>query len=147
MTRRRLPPMISGAALLVSGLLTAIALLHFFWALGGSAGTGTAIPEDNGRPVLTPRPLTTAVVGCALLTAAAIVLGRAGYWGAGLPRWIFYAGTWALAGVFLLRGIGEFRYVGLFKRVRQTRFAKWDTRLFTPLCLVLAILLFAVAQS
>ncbi|NRF91294.1 DUF3995 domain-containing protein [Paenibacillus frigoriresistens] len=31
--------------------------------------------------------------------------------------------------------MGDFKYVGLFKRVKQTRFATYDTFLFTPLCL------------
>lgn len=44
----------------------------------------------------------------------------------------------ALAGVgilFLLRAIGERRYVGIFKRVRGTPFAKNDDRVFVPLCI------------
>ena len=134
-------------ALLVAGVLGALALAHFFWAFGGAGGFDAAIPQHNGKPVFTPHPIATALVGCALLVAAAIVLGRIGFWGATWPRWIFQFGTWGLAGMFLLRGIGDFRYIGLFRRVRDTRFARWDARLFTPLCLLLAALLGRVAQS
>lgn len=45
----------------------------------------------------------------------------------------------------LLRGVGEFRYVGLFKRVKGSRFARNDTRFYSPLCLMLAAGLFYLA--
>ncbi|WP_268893745.1 DUF3995 domain-containing protein [Paenibacillus puerhi] len=30
--------------------------------------------------------------------------------------------------------MGDFRYVGMFKRVRGSRFARHDNYVFTPLC-------------
>jgi hypothetical protein len=46
---------------------------------------------------------------------------------------------WAIAVVFALRCLGDFRYVGLFRRVRGTDFAAMDAKLFTPLCGVYAL--------
>jgi hypothetical protein len=43
------------------------------------------------------------------------------------------------AAVFLGRIVGDFRWFGLFKRTRGTAFAWWDTWLFVPLCLLLAL--------
>jgi hypothetical protein len=48
--------------------------------------------------------------------------------------------------MFALRTIGEFRYVGLFKRVHSTPFARWDSRLFTPLSAAIAAAAVVVAQ-
>ena len=45
-----------------------------------------------------------------------------------------------VTGLFFLRAIGEFRYVGFFKRVRDTAFAKADTRFYSPLCVFIAVL-------
>ena len=45
----------------------------------------------------------------------------------------------ALALGLLARAIGEFKYVGFFKRVRGSRFARLDTLIYSPLCLSLAI--------
>ena len=45
----------------------------------------------------------------------------------------------------LMRAIGDFRYVGFFKRVRGSRFARMDTTLYSPLCLALAAGVAAVA--
>jgi hypothetical protein len=48
------------------------------------------------------------------------------------------AGIWLLATAFVLRTIGDFRYVGLFKRERLTLFAELDGRIYTSLCGALA---------
>ncbi len=40
--------------------------------------------------------------------------------------------------LIVLRTVGDLRYVGVFKRVRRTRFAVRDTRIYTPVCGVLA---------
>jgi hypothetical protein len=39
---------------------------------------------------------------------------------------------------FLMRAVGAGGLVGFTKRVRGTSFARWDTRLFSPLCLALS---------
>ncbi len=134
--------LISG--MIATSLLTGLGLLHVYWAAGGKFGAAVAIPETNGRAAFVPGTLATLAVALALLVAAGIVMGKSG----GLkPTWIFRWGTWGLAAVFLLRAIGEFRLVGFFKSVRNTRFAWWDTRLFSPLCLLLCVLLIVVAGS
>jgi hypothetical protein len=47
--------------------------------------------------------------------------------------------TRALALVLLLRAVGDFRLVGFFKRIRGSRFARLDTALYSPFCVLLAI--------
>ena len=47
--------------------------------------------------------------------------------------------------VFLLRAVGEFRYVGFFKRRHGTRFATLDTWLFSPLCAFIGLAFVYVA--
>ncbi|MGO4372233.1 DUF3995 domain-containing protein [Paenibacillus sp. MCAF20] len=46
--------------------------------------------------------------------------------------------AWALAIVFAIRAIGEFHYLGLFKRYRNSPFGRLDTYVYSPLCLVMA---------
>ncbi len=83
----------------------------------------------------------------ALGAAALLVLGRAGVIPHMAPPWTYASGAWGLGGVLLLRAIGEFRYVGLFKRVRGTRFATLDTWLYTPLCAMLAAAVWYLAAG
>jgi len=45
--------------------------------------------------------------------------------------------------VFVARALVPNRYVGFFKFLRTTRWAKYDTRLFSPLFLILGLLIFS----
>jgi hypothetical protein len=119
--------------------LALLGLIHIYWAAGGRLGRSVAVPERQGRPLFRPTPISTLGVAGGLFAAAALVLARLGIVGTLVPdRWTFRA-TWLLTTLFALRAVGDLRYVGLFKRVRGTPFARWDTRLFTPLCLLLAL--------
>lgn len=125
----------------------ALGMLHLYWAIGGRTERVAAIPEVHGARVFTPSPLGTFAVALALLTCAWLVAGLSGW--VDLPvspaaaRW----SALATALLFLARAIGDFRLVGFFKRVRDSAFARQDTVLFSPLCLVLAAGLFAVGSS
>ena len=129
------------------GILTSITLfsisaLHIYWALGGRWGIDVALPtRPHSQAVLfRPSPLMTLAIAVALALAASLVLLNF-YW----PATITKVGTWGLAGVFLLRGMGEFRYAGLFKTVKDTAFARYDTLYFTPLCLGLSLVIALIA--
>ena len=133
------------AALALATALAAVGLVHVSWALGEPGSPSAVVPERDGAPAFTPGAPATLGVAVLLLVAAAVVLGAAGLVPLPVPRrWLVW-GVWALGGMLLLRAVGEFRYVGLFKRVKGTRFADLDTRLYTPLCLALAALAFVVA--
>ncbi len=122
-----------------ASVLALLGLLHIYWAAGGAAGSTVVLPERAGRPLFQPTPTSTLGVAGGLFAAALLVLARLGVVCDCVPvRWT-RLGTWLLAAVFTLRAIGDFRYVGLFKRVRDTPFGRWDTRLFTPLCSLLAL--------
>ncbi len=120
-------------------LFWALAALHVYWALGGGAGSAPVIPTQGGKPVFEPGAGSTLLVALLLLVAGALCLWRAGLLAPELPAWIPEAGTVSLAVLFGLRAIGEFRLVGFFKRVRDTPFAWWDTRIFSPLCLLISM--------
>jgi hypothetical protein len=120
-------------------LFTLMGLVHLYWAAGGSVGKSVPIPERDGRPTFRPRPAGTAGVAGLLFAAALVVLARLGLGAPSfLERWAGW-GTGLLAVVFGLRSIGDFRLVGFFKQVRGTTFARWDSWLFSPLCVVIAL--------
>ena len=112
--------------------------LHVFWALGGRLGFASVIPEVNGQRTFTPTPLATFAVALALFIASFIVLGRAGLFGSRAPSEHFKWPVFILGFGLLMRAVGAGRLVGFTKRVRGTSFARWDTRLFSPLCLALS---------
>lgn len=141
------------SAFVLAGILTFLSGLHIFWALGGKWGSAAVFPtqvnstdsaRDDAPPFMPPR-LPTLIVAAALLVAALLVLWHVEILTLPLPEWMSRVGVWTLAAVFALRAVGEFKYVGFFKRVRTTAFARMDTLLYSPLCLVLALLAFFIA--
>jgi hypothetical protein len=54
--------------------------------------------------------------------------------------------AYLLALVFAVRAVGDFRYVGFFKALGDEPFRSWDTWLFSPLCLAIAVAAFTVAS-
>lgn len=117
-----------------------LAAIHLYWVTGGGGGMDVSIPTDsNGRKLFRPGRAVTLVVALGLLLFAFGNLAFGGWLQIGLnPLYIRY-GILLIAIIFLMRAIGDFRYIGLSKRHKQSRFARWDTRLYIPLCLFLAI--------
>jgi uncharacterized protein DUF3995 len=132
-------------ALATSVVLLALSLLHVYWAAGGRRGIDAVIPTQGGRRTLTPSRLATLTVAAALAVAALIAVGATGMLGAVAPEWLIRTGLVVLAAVFGLRAVGDFRLIGFTKRVKGTRFARLDTRVFSPLCVGLAVACAALA--
>jgi Protein of unknown function (DUF3995) len=135
----RTPLLFSILAWLVAGVLSGISMLHVYWGCGGRLGAGDVIPELEEQPLFRPGAAGTLVVAGLLACAAALVLAQAGVGPALVPPVISRCGTWAVAAALTARAIGEFNYVGFFKRQRGTRFARLDTVFFSPLALGLGI--------
>ncbi|MEO0526191.1 MAG: DUF3995 domain-containing protein [Bacteroidota bacterium] len=118
-----------------------IGAIHFYWAFGGKWGLDSVLPTNGkGEKVLRPKKKETVFVGVGLLTFALFYVSLSGILTIGIPQWILKYGAWIIPFIFILRAIGEFKYVGFFKRIKHTEFAKMDKWFFTPLCLVIALL-------
>lgn len=126
-------------AFLLIVVLACLSLVHFYWFLGGRAGLLAAIPEIDGQPVFQPSALATLVVAIGLALCAVVIAGTVGILTLPLSHTALAWLSRALAMVFLLRAIGDFRLVGFFKRIRDTPFARLDTTVYSPLCLAMAI--------
>lgn len=127
---------IAGVLALIFFLLSA---LHWYWVFGGKWGLSGALPSKGEKPLFKPGPLATALVALLLMFAALICLAQAEV--AGLPASIFTRiGVGGLAVAFAIRAIGDFRFVGFFKRIKGTLFARMDSIFFTPLCTLISFL-------
>ncbi|WP_240620442.1 DUF3995 domain-containing protein [Peribacillus acanthi] len=121
---------------ITSLLFIIIGILHVFWAFGGSWGVNAALPTENDSklPVLQPRMVGTLFIGLLCFFASGLLLVQIDLFSvikpSPLSKWLCIAGGI----VFLLRAIGEGKYVGFFKKIKHTRFAKQDTAFYTPLC-------------
>lgn len=125
-------------ALSTCTVFVVLALWHFRMAFSPQTGESKAVPSVDGKPLFVPSRTATLLVGLALLGCTALVAATAGFlWPDAPPRFLSWL-SYALALGLLARAIGDFRYVGLFKKVRNSPFARMDTRLYSPLCLLLA---------
>ena len=138
----------SNVALALAGVFCALASLHLYWALGAKTPGGAAIPtRSDGQPVFRPGRAATVAVAMMLFGAAFVILNVGGILAPLGPVMLYRVASFVVGGVLLLRTIGDFRYVGIFKRERSSRFAQLDSRLYTPLCAILAAGTFYVAAA
>ena len=122
-------------------LAAVFALLSAFHVVG-ALGAWTSlpiIPTVPGELAQWPSSLSWMGVAGALALAAVVVLTRGDLILRSLPPWLSTTACLVLGAVFVLRAIGEFRFLGFFKTIAGTDFAFWDTWLYTPLCLALGL--------
>lgn len=99
------------------------------------------------RPAFDPSGWLTLLVALALLMVALLVCLRVGL----LAQPVNHrALQWLISAIALLmfaRAIGESELVGFFKEVKGSTFARLDTWVYSPLCVVLGAGLLAVAWT
>lgn len=118
-----------------------ISSIHFYWAFGGKWGSDAVLPtkDDNKTNVLNPTILPTLIVAIGLLGFGLFILVMSGLITFNTPQWLSKYGLWTIAVIFTLRAIGDFNYVGFFKKIKHTKFGKSDTKYYSPLCLTIGI--------
>lgn len=120
---------------------TSLGFIHFYWLFGGKWGLEKALPtREVGEKAIEPPKIATVIVGIVLIVFGLIYLMKSGLINFQVPNWIITYGGWIISSIFILRAIGDFNYVGLFKKIRDTEFAKADSKWFIPLCLTIGIL-------
>ena len=138
--------MITILGLVNSLVFMVISAIHFYWAFGGKSGLYAALPEGtNGKMPLKPSSLMTVVVACIFLSVSIFFGQKVGLLDFSLPVLLKMYGLGAIGIVLLIRAIGDFKYVGFFKKIKNTRFGQLDSAYYSPLCLVLSINSFLIA--
>ena len=122
-------------------IFTLLAGLHLFWMFGGKWGLAQALPtsEKEGKRMLIPGSIACLTVALGLLGFAfynvSLGIGFVQSQPVRATKWVI----WAIASIFILRAVGDFRYVGFFKKVKKTEFGRMDTKWYAPLCLYLGL--------
>ena len=138
--------MITILGLVNSLVFMIISAIHFYWAFGGKSGLKAALPEGtNGKMPLKPSSLMTIAVAVIFLSVSIFFGQKVGLFDFNFPILLKTYGLIAIGSVLLIRAIGDFRYVGFFKKIKNTRFGRLDSSYYSPLCLVLSINSFLIA--
>lgn len=113
---------------------------HFYWFFGGKFGFAKVIPSKGEKPNSLSIPkFATLIVAFVLSSFGLLYLLKVDFIRLQLPTWITDYAYWVIPSIFLLRAIGEFNYVGFFKKIKGTEFANADSKMFSPLCLLIAV--------
>lgn len=115
-----------------------LATLHLSWAIGSDWGLESTIPTDpSGARIFNPTKGMCLLVGLGLLVCTFMYFINPE---PGNPKnWIFEWGRLLIPIVFLVRALGDFKYVGLTKKIKNTRFAVMDSKYYTPLCFAIGL--------
>lgn len=128
-------------AVLLFSVFLFLSLIHFYWAFGGKWGTEGVYPTpDVQTPPRNPGVIATLVVAIVLFVFGAFYLSKVNIISVKLPFSLGEYGLWILTTLFAVRAIGDFKFLGFFKKIKDTKFGQNDTKYFAPLCLVISIL-------
>lgn len=125
-------------SLIIFVTLSAIALLHVYWGLGGLWPAKTA---ENLIKTVVGAPGMTQMFGVGItLTVASLIFaaGLVALLASGLislgPNWFARLGAGVLTFIFIGRGVAG--YYAAWRGMEQTQpFASYDLWLYSPLCL------------
>ncbi|MEP7318094.1 MAG: DUF3995 domain-containing protein [Panacibacter sp.] len=120
--------------------------IHFYWGLGGKWAAKAVIPtkedKEKGRR---PKLSESFIVALGLFGFGIFILVKTEILSLALPAVLLDYGIWVLSLLFLLRAIGDFKYVGFFKKIKTTEFGRLDTIYYSPLCLAIAFMAIMLA--
>lgn len=121
-------------------IFTVLGGFHFYWLFGGIWGLEKVIPTKANEPSTLSIPkFATLVVALVLILFGLIYLLKSGVTTIQVPSWATYV-YWFIPSIFILRAIGEFKYVGFFKKIKKSEFAKADSKVFSPLCMGIGVI-------
>ncbi|MDR2122538.1 MAG: DUF3995 domain-containing protein [Flavobacteriaceae bacterium] len=125
--------------IILSLIFACIATIHIYWAFGGNWGKQQAVPTTTtGVSLFVPNFFSCFGVGIILISFILLVnYGDLDF----IPQKIYISLLIIVAIIFLMRTIGDFKYVGFFKKVNETNFARLDRNYYSPLCLIIFILI------
>jgi Protein of unknown function (DUF3995) len=127
---------------LLTSIFLALAGIHFYWGLGGKWGLDAALPKtENNVNTINSGIVASFSVGFALIGIVVFVSIKSNFMVFELPNFIAKYGLTTLAIAFFMRAIGDFKYAGFTKKIKTGKFAKYDTKFFTPLCFIIGFLL------
>jgi hypothetical protein len=139
------PPLIVALA-----IISFAAGFHIHWAFGGRLGYSVSLPQrPDGAPVMSRRlgwwrPAAGAVAA-ALILLGAFALAAEGHLMLPLPPVMVRAALGLAGAAFVLRAIVPTPWTGFLKRIRTTRWARYDSWLYSPLFLLLGAALLVIA--
>jgi len=128
----------------VASILAVAALFHFYWSFGGQFGIQSTAPKIQGHDEIKIPKFLAFIVAC-LITLLAMLAVLLVIENSPFKQYQSILG-YAVACLLIIRAIGEFKYLGFFKKVYNSSFARKDTLFFSPLFLILGVSFFVLTK-
>ena len=126
-------------AIMLSVVLIFLAVLHFYWSIFGIKDPEAVLPTNvDTRTIKSPGKFGAVIVGLFLLGFAFVFINKVIQYTQGI--WLDYAAI-GIGILFMVRALGDFKYVGFFKTAKNSKFSLLDTRYYSPLCLLMGLLI------
>ena len=140
----------SPALIVALPIIAFAAAFHLHWALGGRTGLAVSLPQrPDGTPVMAHRigwwRPAAGIIAFGLVILGGLAVAVAQNATAPLPVGIARAALAVTGTGFILRAIVPTPWTGFFKSIRGTRWARYDSGLYSPLFLTLGASLIAIA--
>lgn len=137
--------MITLLSIILFVIFLILGLFHLYWLFGGKWGLQQVVPtKKEGIHSISPPKFATFLVAVVLISFGVLYLVKTNFIAVQLPKEIVDYSYWIIPSLFIVRAIGDFNYVGFFKKIKDTAFAKADSKWFSPLCLGIGILGIAI---
>ena len=135
--------MITIIAILNTVIFIFLALLHFYWVLGGQWALAGAIPGGfkdifNGERKGLMR-FATIIVALGLLGFTLTSFLNYQTLGLDIPYYLIRRTTIVIGLIFIARAIGDLNYCGFFRKIKEGIFAERDRMIYTTFCLYLGL--------
>lgn len=129
-------------AVILSVVLIFLAALHFYWSIFGIKEPEAVLPTKlENNATFSAGKFGAALVGIILLLFAFVFINKVvlflEYY------WLRYI-SFGIGVIFILRAFGDFKYVGFFKTAKNSKFSALDTKFYSPLCLLMGLLVIVV---
>jgi hypothetical protein len=117
-------------------ILFILGAVHLYWALGGKRVFQHSLPrKSTGELLFLPRKIDCLIVGLGLIGFGFLLLNQVGLINLPGSNAVINGGSLFVGVIFLARALGDFKYLGFFKSIRNSPFAKYDSLYYSPLCL------------
>jgi|TARA_B110000037_G_scaffold8373_1_gene9006 hypothetical protein len=127
--------------IILSLIFFLIGAIHFSWAFGVKFGYEEVIPKnEKGEKLFSPKKPECIIMAMIFFLLVIFYLIKGNFISLKIYEWLLEYSGWFISILFLIRAIGDFKYVGIFKSIKTTDFAKWDNKLYVPLCLIISLI-------
>lgn len=135
--------------LINANILVGLGILYIYWMLGGKNSIEYFFPANSPyrKKNIKPNKLKLAVYAIGMFVMAWFFIEQmAGFtkvFNADAFKW----GNKIISGIFLLRAVGNFTYLGFTKSFKKGTFARLDTYFYSFLCIMIAVFAYLLSLT